>query len=148
MKQFIHNTYQLGIPDEWLDFSAVTIVGPSSGDYSPSITITSDFVEPGTSAQKYAAEQLEPLKEALEEDGYKVLKEEAIAVNNIQAYQRFHAFAISDEDSGTRTMIQQWQVYMIFGSEVVVITCTDRADNFEHSYPTFVEAVNQFQYRG
>ena len=124
-----------------MDASSVILVGPPKADYSPSITITRERLAAPQTAAQYGDSQLAALQQQFADHGYSVKQDGPFKAGSLAGYERIHAFRVS----GVNGEIQQWQVYVIAGSDAITITSTDLATTFEASLPLFQEAVRQFK---
>lgn len=136
--------FKIAIPNDWQDNSIVSLVKHVDTAYDPNIAITNDKFFLMNDLHRYVTMQIERYREELVDCNYELLKEGPVALNGLQAYECFHVFTLQD-DAASIT-IEQWQVFLVFESEIITITCSDTIDNFKNSYPTFVEILNQFRY--
>jgi hypothetical protein len=146
VRKLTHHDLSIGHPEGWADDSVVSITGPPRGDYSPSITITREELESEMSAAEYAAVQLEELRRETAGMEYRLHGEEPLPLPfaGVIALQRVHAFVIDELE----VEVMQMQVYAVKGFEAVTITCTDTAEQFAGTRPTFLEAVRLFTWGG
>ncbi|GBC93870.1 hypothetical protein HRbin15_02372 [bacterium HR15] len=142
MQEMHHYDYTIGLPQRWIDASVVVMVGPPNDNYSPSITITRDYLDFAMSASEYAANQLVGLKTELGGVGYRVVEEGTTTIGGLPAYQRLHTFQMPE--GGFE--ITQLQVYVVRGREAITITCTNLSQWFEQTRPLFAGALQQFRW--
>jgi len=141
MRELKHNDFVIGFPEEWEDASVVILKGLARGGICPNIAITRETLEAAAGLEEYAADQLGQLQEEFAEQDYLVKMEGLTTVGDVPAFQRFHSFSTQ----GDAIQLQQWQLYVIIGTQAITITCTDRAETFNNSYKLFQTAVNQFR---
>ncbi len=140
MREFIYNDFVIGFPANWLDFSTVTLAGPPNNDFSPNIVVTRDLIDTPMTADEYAAVQLSNLQQTLTE--FELVSEETLHLGHVPAYQRIYRFTMDDENS---IRLQQIQVYIVKGTEVLVITATNLVEWFPTTEPLFMEAIRRFR---
>jgi hypothetical protein len=143
MQDFHHYDFTIAMPDRWIDATVVVIAGPPAGSYSPNITINREQLTFHLSAAEYAATQLAQLQQALEQQKYKVSDEALLSLGELSAFQRTHTFEVAEDN----TRVMQLQVYVVKDKEALTITCTNLAERFEETRPTFQEVIRSFRWR-
>jgi hypothetical protein len=144
MQNFTHYDFSIGIPSRWADASVVIMVGPPNDNFSPNITIVREQIDFKLSATEYAANQLASLKDELSELNYQVVEESPRKLEGLDAYQRIHTFL----EPNINAKVMQLQVYVIKNKEVITMTFTNLAHRFEQTKPSFLEALNNFKWKG
>jgi hypothetical protein len=141
MKTIRHFDYSLGVPNGWIDASVVSFVGPHQDDYSPSMTVTRDYVDSPISPAEYAAVQRRELEAELGDLGFLVLEEGPCSIQDAPAFRRVYTFDL--EDIGK---VQQLQVYLVRASDALTITATDLAARFNKSLLQFLQMLDGFRF--
>ena len=143
MQPLRHHDFAIGMPEQWTDVTSVIVMGPAQDNYSPSITITRDYLNSPTSAEAYGKQQAETLAKELEQQLYELVDEGPIELGETEAYRREHRFLVPEAGNAR---VQQAQVYIVDGTKAVVITATDLASRFEQTRPTLMQAIGQFHF--
>lgn len=143
MRDLFHYDFSIGLPERWLDSSVVVMAGPPNDGYSPNITVNRETLDFRLSVAEYAANQLLQLQQGLVEQKYKLVEEIPLSLGGVDAIQRTHRFEVSEDN----LKVMQMQVYAVKGNEAITITCTNLAEWFDRTRPTFVEAIQQFRWR-
>ncbi|MBN1851952.1 MAG: DcrB-related protein [Pirellulales bacterium] len=141
MNQIVHNNYEIGMPDNWVDATITVITGPADNEYSPSISIVQQPLKEPTRSETYGRSQANVLQDALAKNGYEVLEEGPAKLGQYDAYRRM--FRHVSEDG---IPVTQLQFYITRKKEVVIITATHMTANYPQLKDQFEAALEKFAF--
>lgn len=124
------------VPEEWVDFSVVTLAGGDSKKFAPSITVTrQEALSPSLAAE--AKRQLKDIKRQFK--GHKLLGEKDTTLGQTQAYLLEHQ-VLSPE----RVRVRQLQYFFRSGEDLVVVTLSCADSELEARRPAFEAMAASF----
>ncbi|HEY0387646.1 MAG TPA: DcrB-related protein [Gaiellales bacterium] len=127
----------LGLPAGWVDRSVVTFVGPDEGDGSPSLVVTSDGLEPGTSMARYAAMQDAAVRAGF--DGIELLEDRETTVGGHRAVRRTYRWGYDGRTMRQRT----WA--LVVGDVGYTIVASAPDATFDGLRSAFAAALREFR---
>jgi hypothetical protein len=127
----------LGLPEGWVDRSVLTFVGPDGGEGSPSLVVSSDRLEPGTSMARYAAMQDAAVRAGF--DGIELLEDRETTVGGHRAVRRTYRWRYDDRTMRQRT----WSLVVGQTGYTIVASAPDAM--FEGLRSTFAAALREFR---
>jgi hypothetical protein len=144
MRKAIFNDWSLSVPDGWSDNSTVLLLGPVEGEARPTVTVTREVVTGSVSPKEYAIGQLPALKQELEPFGFDLLSESEtkIGASRRDCFQRTYRVG----PVGSEQQVEQWQVYVVNGTDAITITCTHKVALFPKLLPIFRAVVQSFAF--
>lgn len=102
------------VPKDWVDFSVITLAGPDSEKFAPSVTVTRQESLGGT-LEAEAKRQLKDIKRQFK--GHKLIDEQACTLGATQAYLLEHQMM-----SPERVRVRQLQYFFRDGEDLVVVS--------------------------
>jgi hypothetical protein len=127
----------LGLPSGWVDRSVLTYVGPDDGEGSPSLVVTMDEVDGGTTLARYAAMQDAAVRAGFE--GVDLLEDRETTVAGHAAVRRTYRWRYDD-----RVMRQRvWCLLVDDVGYAIVASAPDAA--FDGLRSTFAAALHDFR---
>jgi hypothetical protein len=127
----------LGLPPGWVDRSVLTYVGPDDGEGSPSLVVTMDEVDGGTTLARYAAMQDAAVRAGF--DGVDLLEDRETTVAGHSAVRRTYRWRYDD-----RVMRQRmWCLLVDEVGYAIVASAPDAA--FDGLRSTFAAALHDFR---
>jgi hypothetical protein len=127
----------LGLPSGWVDRSVLTYVGPDDGEGSPSLVVTMDEVDGGTTLARYAAMQDAAVRAGFE--GIDLLDDRETTVAGHGAVRRTYRWRYDD-----RVMRQRMWCLLVDGVGYAIIASAADAD-FDGLRSTFAAALHDFR---
>ncbi len=115
----------------------LTFVGPDAGQGSPSLVVTSDRLEPGTSMARYAAMQDAAVRAGF--DGIELLEDRETTVGGHRAVRRTYRWRYDDRTMRQRT----WSLVVGETGYTIVASAPDAM--FEGLRSTFAAALREFR---
>jgi hypothetical protein len=133
------HSVSLGLPPGWVDRSVLTYVGPDDGDGSPSLVVTTDEVDGGTTLARYAAMQDAAVRAGFE--GIDLLEDRETTVSGHAAVRRTYRWRYDDR-------IMRQRMWCLLVGEVgyaIIASAPDAA--FDGLRSTFAAALHDFRVR-
>jgi hypothetical protein len=127
----------LGLPPGWVDRSVLTYVGPDDGEGSPSLVVTMDDVDGGTTLARYASLQDAAVRAGFE--GIDLLDDRETTVAGHPAVRRTYRWRYDD-----RVMRQRMWCLLVDEVGYAIIASAPDAD-FDGLRGTFAAALRDFR---
>ena len=128
------------LPDDWVDRTVLTYVGPDAGEGSPSLVVTRDELTPDITLGRYASMQDAAIRAGLE--GVDLVEERETTVAGRPAVRHTYAWTLDG-----RTIRQRvW--CLLEGDTGYAITASAPESQFDELRPLFARAVASFAVTG
>ncbi len=124
------------VPDDWVDFSVVTLAGGDSKKFAPSITVTRQESMGGDLGAE-AKRQLKDIKRQFK--GHKLIADSAQTLGKVQAYLLEHQMM-----SPERVRVRQLQYFFRSGEDLVVVSLACAESEMQTRRPRFEEIAASF----
>ena len=136
MQRVRYGDLSFEVPEEWVDFSVITLAGGDSHRFAPSVTVTRQ--EP--SSASLAAEAKRALKDIKRQfKGHKLLAERSARIQDTEAYVLEHQVS-----SPERVRVRQLQYFFRSGEDLVVVSLACAEAEYEARRSTFDAIAGSF----
>lgn len=137
--KFHGGNFALEIPDDWQNRSVISFVAKvAPTEFAPNVVITREFVDEDTSIEEYASRQFAVTQAEVE--GLQIIEQRNTAVGGKPAVQLIQKIAAHG------LKLEQLQTFILTDVEILIITCTSTAANFEQHLPKFAKIIQSFRF--
>lgn len=131
------NNFTIKTPDDWLDRSIITFVAPhQAGDFAANVVITREAVGADLTVEDYVNRQFAVARREIA--GVKIVEQKETTLGG-----KF-AIEITQDLSANNLALRQMQIFVLFGGEICVITCTATVGNFNQNLLGFRKILESF----
>ena len=130
------------VPEEWQDNSIINLAGEPRDGYRPNVVFALREFKEDPSLKAYAEYQLKTLKDS-QLEGLKVIGEGLVKVGEREIYRLATGcdYPVPQEGELRNVRLRQDQYYIVQKKQVLTVTLTCRAEDYQDLQPVFDEIV-------